>query len=128
MRAGSEITLADHQLDRLADLIADRLRAEESPRAADGMVDAAALAGHLGTSREWVYRNAVRLGAVRLGAGERGRLRFNLDRARAAFATADDPPPATTPSPPRARRRASTTTGSVLKVRPRIDDLRIERL
>jgi hypothetical protein len=46
------------------------------------LLDATAVARRLGRSREWVYRHADELGAVRLGDGERPRLRF--DPARVA--------------------------------------------
>jgi len=42
------------------------------------LVDASVVAAHLGMSRGWVYENAVRLGARRLGYGPRARLRFDL--------------------------------------------------
>jgi hypothetical protein len=44
-----------------------------------GLVDAAALATHLGVSREYVYEHASELGARRLGSGPRARLRFDLE-------------------------------------------------
>src|SRR5205085_1602201 len=41
-------------------------------------VDAAAVAEHLSCDRGWVYENAHRLGAIRLGGGSKPRLRFKL--------------------------------------------------
>ena len=64
-------------LEAFADLVADRLaeRLTAPPR----IVDAAGMAAYLGVSRETVYEHADRLGAIRLGSGERPRLRFVLD-------------------------------------------------
>src|SRR3954469_9954056 len=45
------------------------------------LVTAAKLAEQLGVERSWVYANARRLGAVRLSAGPRAQLRFDVDRA-----------------------------------------------
>lgn len=116
-RRGGEaiIELPPEQLRELARLIADELRSTELPRAT--LVDAAAVAVTLGVSRAFVYEHAEALGAVRLG-GKRGRLRFDLDRARAAFA---EPPAAAERERAtrlRSARRASTA-GSVLRARPR---------
>lgn len=67
-----ELALADAQLERLADLIADRIAA----RRVGELVDAAELARRLGKSRDFVYEHHQRLGAIRLGDGPRPRLAF----------------------------------------------------
>ena len=74
-------------------------------------VDATHLARILGVDREWVYRHAHRLGAIRLGAG-RGRLRFDLKHATRALA---DPPtePVRTPAIRPARRRVNRRSAPV---------------
>jgi hypothetical protein len=41
------------------------------------LLDAAAVARMLGVTRGWVYEHAAELGAIRLGAGSRPRLRFD---------------------------------------------------
>jgi hypothetical protein len=106
----------DHdQLVELAALVAEHLRADEAPTA-NGLTDAAGLAKELGVARSFVYAHKDALGGVRLG-GPRGRLRFDVAKARGALATVPEPAPAATPRP-RARRRASQT-GSVLRSRPR---------
>ena len=58
-------------------------------RAGPDLVDAATLARLLNVDRDWVYANARRLGAVRLGDGPKARLRFDATRARAALAAAE---------------------------------------
>jgi hypothetical protein len=50
-----------------------------------GFVDAGTVARELGVSRSFVYEHAAELGAVRIGDGERPRLRFDLGRAREAW-------------------------------------------
>jgi hypothetical protein len=113
------VQLSEEQLDALADRLAARLapmlRAPEPTRAA-GMVDAAELAAELRVSRTWVYAHRGDLGAVRLG-GPNGRLRFDLQAARAAAGRieAHEPPP---PPPKRSRRpRRAPTAGRVLRSR-----------
>lgn len=69
------MTSAD--LEQLAELLADRLA--DRPAAPPRIVDAAGMADYLGVSRDVIYANADVLGAIRLGNGERPRLRFVLD-------------------------------------------------
>lgn len=59
----------------LAPMIAEHVADACLPR----IVDAAGLAEYLHVSRDVIYANADRLGAIRLGDGERPRLRFVLD-------------------------------------------------
>lgn len=64
---------------RVAQLLRERQPADVPPTPAR-LVDAATLARRLGVRREWVYRHAQQLGAMRLG-GPHGRMRFDLDQA-----------------------------------------------
>ena len=95
---------------RVAELLADR---QPEP---SGLVDAATLARVLGVSRGAVYANAAALGAVRLGDGPKARLRFDVDKARAAMTSGTSglqPPDAESPTAPekkRGRRRARLGT------------------
>lgn len=88
----TSVTLTDEQLDRLADALADRIatrlvdRLTPPASSAPRLVDAAELAEVLGVKRNTVYRLADELGAVRLGAGARARMRFDVETARAAIA------------------------------------------
>ena len=50
------------------------------------LVDAATLAAELGVDRSWVYAHRDELGAVRLGAGSKPRLRFDPVEARKVLA------------------------------------------
>lgn len=66
----------------IAERVAELLRGEQSRTQ---LVDAATLARVLGVSRDCVYAHAVELGGQRIGAGPRGRLRFDLDSALEAW-------------------------------------------
>lgn len=67
------------------------------------LVDAAELARRLGTRRSWIYSHAAELGAIRLGAGPRPRLRFDasvaMERVRVVGRIGERPP-----APTRLRR------------------------
>ena len=69
-----------------------------------GLVTAAELARLLGVGRSFVYDHAAELGAVRLGAGPKARLRFDPDEAVARMRKKKAKParPAPAPRPPAA--------------------------
>jgi hypothetical protein len=69
----------------LADLLAAAATTAPEPAPATRLVDAATVARELAVSRSFVYEHAAELGAARIGAGQRPRLRFDLERARAAW-------------------------------------------
>jgi len=107
--SAATIRLEDDQLAELATLIAAQLQAQPSPA---GLVDAQQLAEYLGVARSFVYTHADQLGGKRLG--KRGRLRFDVAEASAAFAASSKPDqPKSTPR----RRRAPAHVGSTLQVR-----------
>lgn len=83
--------------------------------AAGRLVDAATLAGILGVSRAWIYDNAELLDPVRLGDGDRPRLRFDPAVARAAW-KARDPEPAPEPAPRAPRRRTPRADVALLPI------------
>jgi hypothetical protein len=73
----------DAALDRLADLLVDRLAARLGglmPERVEPLVDAVEIARLFGRTRSWVYEHAGELGAVRLGSGPRPRLGFSPAR------------------------------------------------
>lgn len=119
-RSSAPAALTEHELllvDALAERVAELLRPAPSP--SPGLLTAAQLAQALNVSRAWVYENAGRLGARKLGNGPRARLRFDLETASAATGTfgAKDAP---RPVPRRPRSRGSKSeVGRVLAVRPR---------
>ncbi|MGH2928181.1 MAG: hypothetical protein ACRDL8_08260, partial [Solirubrobacteraceae bacterium] len=111
----------DDALDRLADLLAERLAVrlrELTPARAEPLVDAAEIARLHGKTRTWVYEHAGELGAVRLGSGPRPRLAFSPARVAERLQTVDNPTTAPLPeaSPPRRRRQRAgrTATGAPL--------------
>jgi hypothetical protein len=64
---------------RVAELLADRV--SEPFR----LIDSQTVAGMLGVSEDWVREHAVELGAIRIGDGPKGALRFDTARVRAAL-------------------------------------------
>lgn len=96
--------LAPEDVEAIAQRVAEIL----DSRPQRSLVDASELARELGVEREWVYANAERLGAMRLGTvGDRRkpRLRFDLERARARLAQLGEHDPGPPPDKPRRRGR-----------------------
>jgi hypothetical protein len=73
--------IAERAARRTVELLQQSRSGESMPH----LVDAATLARALGVSRDCVYAHASELGGERIGAGPRGRLRFDLDQALAAW-------------------------------------------
>jgi hypothetical protein len=69
------VHLDPESVEAVARRVAELLR-DEHPDSGD-LVDAAEIARRFGVSRDWVYRHAPQLGCVRLGEGQKGRLRFD---------------------------------------------------
>lgn len=65
-------------VEAIARRVVELLRTHEPQEHQARLVDAATLARELGVERDWVYANAERLGAIRLG-GPKGRLRFDRE-------------------------------------------------
>src|SRR4051794_36005377 len=83
------------------------------------LLDAAEVARRLNVERAWVYANAARLGAVRLGDGPRARLRFEPSAVRAALQPVRAGAAATHEAPtarPRRRRRTGVPRHAPLLV------------
>jgi len=87
------VRLHPADLDRLADLVADRVADALAERQAHAVVaepapllTAAQVAERFGVSPEWARDHADDLGAIRLGGGPRGRLRFDPDTVAEALA------------------------------------------
>lgn len=89
---------------RIAELLAGRL-APKPPTAPAGvgrLLSAAEVSEWWGVHRGWVYQHASELGAIRIGDGERPRLRFDLDQVARRL---DRPPPTPPPAQPAGRSR-----------------------
>jgi len=98
----------DDALDRLADLLAERLAVRLrglAPTRAEPLVDAAEIARLHGKTRSWVYEHAGELGAVRLGSGPRPRLAFSPARVAEWLEKVDKPTAAPLPKTSQRRRR-----------------------
>jgi hypothetical protein len=93
---------------RVAELLADQLPARPSinERAPKQLLSAAEVSEWWGVSRGWVYQHAGELAAIRIGDGERPRLRFDPDKVAQHL---DQPPtiPPERPSQPKVRARRS---------------------
>jgi hypothetical protein len=112
MTAPPVVSLDATTIDALAEAVADRLR-DETPVVAE-LVDAAEIARRFNVSRDWVYANADDLGAVRLGDGPRGRLRFDPAVVGERLGAENSPRvPSVCP------RRSRGTTAALLPIRGR---------
>ena len=118
----SERTLTQEDVDAIADATVQRLAPlvgrQQPPTFA--LVDARELAVELGVSTDYVYAHAQDLGAMRLGAGPKARIRFDLDKARRALEAQSDPQNGR----PRRRKRLGARGGgaSGRKLRGRLLD------
>lgn len=107
--------------DELVEAVAIRVVELLEARSPSRLVTAAEVAQLFSVERSWVYAQADRLGAVRLGSGPRARLRFDVR----AVARALDRNPAKTPSdagpvrPLRGRPRKSAMPADVVPLRGR---------
>ena len=103
----------------VAERVVERLRDEAAAPSEPGLVDAAALARALGVSTGFVYSRSSELGAVRLGNGPRARLRFDLERAVEAHASAPGCTPPAAPQAAKPRPRRAASSGELLPIRGR---------
>jgi hypothetical protein len=74
-----ELRLAPDSIEALARRLAELLSPRETPRSRRQLLTAEEVAQWWGIGRRWVYDHADDLGARRLGAGRRPRLRFDPD-------------------------------------------------
>jgi predicted DNA-binding transcriptional regulator AlpA len=115
--APDELRLAPESIEALATRLAELLgaSAQAPPEEHEGqMLSAAEVSRRWGVSRRWIYDHAEALGAVRLGAGPRPRLRFDPVEVAERLGS-----PVPAPRPPRADVRGSAGSGQ----RPRSDSL-----
>jgi AraC-like DNA-binding protein len=117
------VALDDAQLERLADLVADRLakRLAGALPPPERPLTVAEVAEVLGMSRAYVYDHADELGAIRRGAGRRPRLRFDpaivaAHARREATAEREAEPAPSTPTP---GRRGAGGRAGLLPIRGR---------
>jgi hypothetical protein len=72
--------LAQADVEAIAECVVEQMREVLRPQLWLGLADAAEVARRLRVHENWVYAHAQELGVIRLGQGERARLRFNLER------------------------------------------------
>jgi integrase len=77
------------EVEAIAESVVERMSELIRPRLWLGLVDAADVARRLGVRESWVYAHADELGAIRLGDGEKARLRFDLERVAQAIGATD---------------------------------------
>jgi hypothetical protein len=95
---------------------------EKAANPTQRLVDASVLADFLGVSRAYVYEHGEQLGAIRLGAGPRARLRFDpdlaLERLTACTTGRESEVAASSMVEPTAPRRRRQRLGSGVELLP----------
>ncbi len=101
------ITLDPEQLRDLADLVADQVisRLSGADQHKPGLVDAATIAHRFGVTRSWCCDHANELGAIRIGAGAKPRLRFDPTAVDLYLSRLSEPVLVTPTAKPRTRRQ-----------------------
>jgi hypothetical protein len=77
------VSLSAEDVEAVARRTVELLRNERP--ATFALVDARELAEQLGVNVSFVYDHAAELGAIRLGNGQKARIRFDVERAREAL-------------------------------------------
>jgi hypothetical protein len=85
-----EVRLAPESVEAVARRLAELLAAKDSS-APRRLITAAEVSEWWGVERAWVYAHADDLGARRLGAGRRPRLRFDPDEVAERLENTDSP-------------------------------------
>lgn len=78
-------------VEAIAARVVELLDSQPWRRRARRLATADEVAEALGVTRAWVYANQRRLEVIRLGAGPKARLRFDLELAARAFQAAAEP-------------------------------------
>jgi hypothetical protein len=81
-QAFPRLTQAD--IEAVAECVVEQMRDVLRPQPWFGLADAAEVARRLRVRENWVYAHSDELGAIRLGDGEKARLRFDLERVARA--------------------------------------------
>jgi hypothetical protein len=87
-----EVRLAPESVEAVARRLAELLTASQGPSARRRLLSATEVSEWWGVERSWVYAHADDLGARRLGAGQRPRLRFDPDDVAERLGNADPAP------------------------------------
>jgi hypothetical protein len=117
LTTGMTVELSPETIDAIAHRVVELLQ-ESSPQP-NKLLTAAELARHFGVSRDWVYEHANELGVIRLGEGNRGRLRFDMQVAAEAISARTRTTTAQpTPTPKRRRGRPRKRPASSIPLIP----------
>jgi len=119
MNAPPLIAMPAEAVEAIARRVVELLR--EEALTTRHLVDAGTLATILDVDRSWVYEHASQLGAIRLGDGPRGRLRFDVDRALAAWQHEHQAAAAPVAAQPRRRASRRASGAPLLPIRTRRD-------
>ena len=90
--AAEGVRLDPDSIEALARRLAELLGGPEARRQRRELISAEEVSRWWGVSRRWVYDNAERLGARRIGIGSRPRLRFDPDEVAEVLGLSDAPP------------------------------------
>jgi hypothetical protein len=110
--------IVDLIAERVCERVLDALSRYAAPARSDGLVDAQTLAGVLGVDRAYVYRHRDELGAIKVGDGERPRLRFDLAAALGSRDASGISDPHSSPPLQADRSRRSRLSGSGVDLLP----------
>jgi hypothetical protein len=102
----AERALTDADVDAVASRVIELLVDTSTPT--EVWISTCMVARMYGVREEWVRAHAAELGAIRVGEGERGHLRFHVDRVESAMGRRRVPAAAPTPS----RRRPGPKRGA----------------
>lgn len=115
--AGFDQAGIEYLAEQVARRVVEQLRAgAEVSAPAGALIDAAEVARRFGVSRGYVYDNATRLGAIRLGNGSRARLRFDPAVVAEALARTEGVSGAIPPRTPARPRRAAGAATNLLPI------------
>lgn len=102
---------------RIAELLPSPVVSEPAGRPPSGrLMSATEVSAWWGVSRGWVYQHATELGAVRIGNGERPRLRFDPDRVAEHLKQPPAAPPRDPSKRERSRRRSPRISGEAQRL------------
>jgi hypothetical protein len=123
---GGELRLDDAAIGVLAARVAELLAGQlpppaPVPRRPGRLLSAAEVSEWWGIGRGWVYQHAGELGAIRIGDGERPRLRFDPDQVAQHLNRPPAAPPKTPPSRQAGARRSPRIRGDSPRLAFRAD-------
>jgi hypothetical protein len=79
------LRITQAEVEAIGECVVERMREVLRPQLWFGLADAAEVAHRLRVHENWVYVHAQELGVIRLGHGEKARLRFDLERVAKTF-------------------------------------------